>query len=58
MATLARTEKMFIGTIEVETSKRNRWESFINFVTWMLTPTWVMDYAEELSRKHNPNLWV
>jgi hypothetical protein len=58
MATIARTEEMFVGTVEVETKEHSRWDSFISFVTWVMTPMWVMDYAEELSKNSNPHLWV
>jgi hypothetical protein len=58
MATIARTEEMFVGTVEAETKTHTRWDSFISLVTWVLTPMWVMDYAEELSKSNNPHLWV
>jgi hypothetical protein len=58
MATLVRTENMFIGMTEVETAKRNGWDKFLNFVAWIMTPSWALDYAEELSMKHNPDIWA
>ena len=58
MATIARTADMFLVKAETETSTRNGWDAVVQFVSWMLTPRFAMDYAEELAAKHQPHTWM
>jgi hypothetical protein len=69
MATITRTREMFQPAVRTETllrtGKRIDWKIIVRFVSWMLTPIWANDAAEQLAVKHNwpmgihhPNIWV
>ena len=49
MATIARTEEMFMRAPAVETTVENKWDGFTRFVARILMPSWVVAYAEELA---------
>jgi len=58
MATMVRTEEMFVEAVEADTAPRTGWESFIGLMSRILTPFWVKDYAEELAAQRKPHTWL
>jgi len=65
MATITRTQEMFQIAADVEPRQRTGWKTLASFVSWLLTPVWATDAAEQLSLKcdwptemHHPNTWA
>lgn len=54
MATIARSEEMFTRTVESAPATHGGWDAFVRFMAWMLTPTWVVDYANDLAKDYWP----
>jgi|SaaInl7_200m_RNA_FD_contig_21_2979619_length_217_multi_8_in_0_out_0_1 hypothetical protein len=54
MATIARTEEMFTRTTESAPTSHRGWDAFVRFTARLLTPSWVIDYAEELAEEYSP----
>ncbi len=54
MATIARTEEMFTRTLESATTTHGGWDAFVRFTSRILTPSWAIDYAEELVEMYRP----
>jgi hypothetical protein len=52
MATIARTDQMFFGVVENETTVRNPWVSVARFLMRVMTPAWVFGYADELAEEY------
>ncbi len=46
MATITRTEEMFVGTVEAQ-PRASFWDSLSRAVSRLLLPDWVIQYGEE-----------
>lgn len=50
MATIARSEEMFTQKYEDAPAVHAGWDAFIRFISRILTPSWIVDYADDLAK--------
>jgi len=52
MATIARSEEMFTQKSEDAPTVHGGWDAFVRFTSRILTPSWIVDYADDLANTY------